>query len=195
MDKLAARRGSEQANAMNGVPFVPNGYFIRPAQGQDLALLPALERAATQRFLETEYAILAQDDGYDEDIYRDWFEHGAILVAERAGELVGFAAAEVVDGQGFYALLCVHPAHAHRGLGRALTEAIKAWCVTRGHTTLTMTTFPHIPWNAPIFERMGFRIMEERELTPGLLALRREEAESGLAPEERVFMTIALKPA
>lgn len=180
---------------MTGVPFVPEGYSIRPAQLQDLALVPALERAASRRFLETEYARIAQDEGYDEDIYRDWFEHGAILVAERDGELAGFAAAEVVDGQGFYALLCVHPAHANRGLGRALTQAIKAWSIARGYTTLTMTTFPNIPWNAPIFERMGFRIMQERELTPGLLALRREEVESGLAPEERVFMTIALVPA
>src|SRR5512139_3049837 len=121
---------------MTGVAFVPNGYSIRPAQREDLARLPALERAATQRFLETEYAIIAQDEGYDEDIYRDWFEQGAILVAERAGELAGFATAEVVDGQGFYALLCVHPAHAKRGLGRALTEAVKAWCIARGYTTL-----------------------------------------------------------
>lgn len=180
---------------MTGAPFVPDGYSIRPAREQDLALVPALERAATQRFLDTEYAILAQDEGYDEDIYRDWFERGAILVAERDSELVGFATAEEVDGQGFYALLCVHPAHANRGLGRALTQAIKAWSIARGYTTLTMTTFPNIPWNAPIFERMGFRVMGEAELTPGLLALRREEVESGLAPEERVFMTITLVPA
>ena len=175
-------------------PFVPPGYVIRPAQAQDLARLPALERAAVQRFRETEYSDLALDAGYDQDIYRAWFEQGAILIAERGGDLAGFATAEVVDGQGFYALLCVHPAHANRGLGRALTEAIKGWCKERGYTTLTMTTFPHVPWNAPIFERMGFRIMREQELTPGLLAIRDEEAESGLAPEERVFMTIALAP-
>ncbi len=177
------------------VQFIPNGYSIRPAREQDLALLPALERAAVQLFLETEYAAFAKDDGYDADIYRAWFEHGAILIAERDGELAGFATAEEVEQQGFYALLCVHPAHAKRGLGRALTEAIKAWCVSRGYTFLTMTTFPNIAWNAPIFERMGFRIMREDELTPGLLALRAEEVESGLAPEERVFMTIALEAA
>lgn len=184
---------------LEGMPLhaqhVPHGYAIRPARAQDLGLLPALERAATQRFLESAYPEFALDEGYDEDIYRDWFQRGAILIAERDGELAGFASAEEVDQQGFYALLCVHPAHAKRGLGRALTEAIKAWGIARGYTTLTMTTFPNVPWNAPIFERMGFRVMREHELTPGLMAIRREEAESGLAPEERVFMTIALAAA
>lgn len=179
--------------SLNVVSFVPKGYSIRPAREQDLALLHALERAAVERFRGTAYEMFTEDGGYEQDIYRAWFEHGAILIAEREGELAGFATAEEVGEQGFYALLCVHPAHAQRGLGRALTEAIKAWCLTRGYTTLTMTTFPNIAWNAPIFERMGFRIMRQDELTPGLLAIRNEEIESGLAPEERVFMTIALE--
>lgn len=164
------------------------------AQEQDLPLLPALERAAVQLFRETEYAGVAEDAGYGKDVYLDWFRHGAIWVAEINRELAGFASAEEIDKQGFYALLCVHPAHAKRGLGRALTEAIKAWCRARGYTTLTMTTFPNIPWNAPIFERMGFHIMRDDELSPGLLAIRGEEIESGFSPEERVFMTIALAP-
>lgn len=175
--------------------FIPNGYCIRLAREQDLPRLPALERAAVQLFRETEYAGVAEDAGYGAEVYLDWFQHGAILVAEMNGELAGFASVEEIDRQGFYALLCVLPAHAHRGLGRALTEAVKAWCRARGYTTLTMTTFPNIPWNAPIFERMGFRIMREDELSPGLLAIRGEEIESGFSPEERAFMTIALAPA
>lgn len=190
----------DDLDAVNGTPEGsprPFGcdrtdYLIRQAQEKDLGQLPALERAAVQRFAGTEYASFAEDDGYDADIYQEWFENGAIYVAETNGELVGFATAEEADGQGFYCLLVVHPAHGKRGLGTRLTEAIKDWCVMRGYSTLTMTTFPNIAWNAPIFERMGFRVMQEAELTPGLLALRREEMESGLQPEERVFMTIEI---
>ena len=43
-----------------------------------------------------------------------------------------------------------------------------------------------------MFERMGFRIMDESELTPGLLDIRREELESGLQPDDHVFMTIRI---
>jgi GNAT superfamily N-acetyltransferase len=170
-----------------------DSYVIRSARAEDLTLLHALERAATEMFRETEHAWVVEDGGYDEQVYQDWFHNGAILVAERDGEPVGFAAAEEVGNQGFYALLCVHPAHANRGLGRRLTEAVKAWCASRGYTSLTMTTYPDVPWNAPIFERMGFRIMDESELTPELLDIRREELASGLKPEERVFMTIEIR--
>lgn len=169
-----------------------DAYIIRAARAQELAQLHALERAATEMFRETKHSWVVEDGGYDEQMYQDWFENGAILVAEWQGEPVGFASAEEVDHQGFYALLCVHPAHANRGLGRRLTKAVQEWCSARGYTSLTMTTFPDVPWNAPIFERMGFRIMEDAELTPGLLEIRREEAESGLNPREHVFMTINL---
>jgi GNAT superfamily N-acetyltransferase len=167
-------------------------YSIRPARAEDLPQLPALERAATEMFRGTEHTWVVEDGGYDAQIYQDWFDTGVILVAEREGELAGFACGEEVDHQGFWTLLCVHPAHAKRGLGRRLTEAMKTWACSRGYTSLTMTTFPNIPWNAPMFERMGFRIMDEAELTPGLLDIRREEVESGLKPEERVFMTIEI---
>lgn len=170
-------------------------YVIRPARADELTQLHALERAATEIFRTTKHAWVVEDGGYDELIYQDWFDHGAILVAEREGEPVGFACAEEVDDQGFYALLCVHPAHANRGLGRRLTQAIKMWSASHGYSTLTMTTFPDVPWNAPIFERMGFRIMDDSELSPGLLNIRREEAESGIMPQERVFMTIELGPS
>ncbi len=169
-----------------------NNYTIRPARADELVLLPALERAATEMFRDTAHSWVVEDGGYDELVYQDWFDHGVILVAEREGELAAFATAEEVGQEGFYALLCVHPAHAQRGLGRRLTDAIKTWAVSRGYTTLTMTTFPDVPWNAPMFERMGFRIMDDAELTPGLMDIRREEIASGLPPEQRVFMTIAL---
>jgi GNAT superfamily N-acetyltransferase len=178
---------------MSSESQVQDTYIIRPAWAEELAQLHALERAATEMFRDTAHAWVVEDGGYDEQIYRDWFDSGLILVAEREGELAGFATAEVVDNQGFYALLCVHPAHANRGLGRRLTDAVKAWCASRGFTSLTMTTFPDVAWNAPMFERMGFRIMEDAELTPGLLELRREEVESGLPPEQRVFMTIQIE--
>jgi GNAT superfamily N-acetyltransferase len=167
-------------------------YLIRFARAEDLPKLHALERAATEMFRATAHTWVIEDGGYPDEVYADWFNRGVILVAEREGDLVGIAIAEEIDHQGFYALLCVHPAHAKRGLGRRLTEAVKAWCASRGHTSLTMTTFPDVAWNAPMFERIGFRIMDESELTPGLLDIRREEFENGLNPDEHVFMSIAI---
>ena len=53
---------------------------------------------------------------------------------------------------------------------------------------LTLTTFEHVPWNAPYYARLGFRILDDAEVTPGLRAIRQREAEIGLDRWPRVCM-------
>jgi hypothetical protein len=57
-----------------------------------------------------------------------------------------------------------------------------------GIRALTLTTSSEVPWNAPYYERCGFRRLDEAELTPGLRAIRRREAERGLDRWPRVCM-------
>lgn len=55
-------------------------------------------------------------------------------------------------------------------------------------TALTLTTFSDVPWNRPYYERLGFRVLDEVELSPGLRRIRREEAQRGLDRWGRVAM-------
>lgn len=55
-------------------------------------------------------------------------------------------------------------------------------------TGLTLTTFRHIPWNRPLYEHLGFRILADNELGPALRAVREAEAVHGLDPSLRVVM-------
>src|SRR5699024_9035775 len=71
--------------------------------------------------------------------------------------------------------------HARRGLGRALIEHAAGLARERGAPCLTLTTFAQVPWNAPYYERIGFRTLDENELSPGLRAIRDAEAAHGLA--------------
>ena len=57
-----------------------------------------------------------------------------------------------------------------------------------GLKSVTLTTFANIPWNAPYYERCGFRRLSADELTPGLLRIGREEAERGLDAWPRFCM-------
>jgi hypothetical protein len=57
---------------------------------------------------------------------------------------------------------------------------------------LTLSTFRTVPWNALSYERIGFRPLDEPELTPGLRELRRQEAADGLDPRARVCMRLGL---
>jgi len=167
------------------------GYSLRPAHPEELAALPALELAAAQRFRATAYAWIADDTPHDETAYRDWWERGLVVVAvDAAGTVVGFAAAEPVDGQAYLAELGVLPEHGGQGLGRRLIEAVRLWALALGFAAVNLSTFADVPWNAPFYARLGFRPLADSELGPGLRAERQAEAEGGLDLTRRVFMTL-----
>lgn len=54
---------------------------------------------------------------------------------------------------------------------------------------LTLTTFAHIPWDAPYYARLGFETISPDQLTPGLREIRRHEASAGLDAWPRVVLS------
>ena len=45
-----------------------------------------------------------------------------------------------------------------------------------------------IPWNAPFYQRRGFRIVATEDLSEGLIRLKKAEATAGLPMDRRVIM-------
>ena len=88
-----------------------------------------------------------------------------------------------VDGVAHVEQVSVHPEHAGHGIGAALIEHVAGWARAHGSPALT-----DVPWNAPYYERLGFRRLSDDELTPGLRAIRAEEAAHGLDEWPRLAM-------
>jgi GNAT superfamily N-acetyltransferase len=101
---------------------------------------------------------------------------------------VAYLIAEVVDGDAHVEQVSVRPSHARRGLGSALIETLAEWAASRGLPALTLTTFTAVPWNAPYYERLGFRVLADAEIGDGLRAIRCAEAAHGLDAWPRVAM-------
>jgi hypothetical protein len=57
---------------------------------------------------------------------------------------------------------------------------------------VTLTTFRDVPWNAPFYARLGFRILEPSAWTPGLMALLALEESRGLPRRLRVAMRYSI---
>jgi len=108
-------------------------------------------------------------------------------VAE-AGAPVAFLMGMMVDGCLHVEQLSTDPGSARRGLGRSLLEYAARRAAADGLPALTLTTFAQVPWNAPYYVRCGFRVLDDSEVTPGLRAIRRREAETGLDRWPRVCM-------
>ena len=128
------------------------------------------------------------------EVLAGYAEDGRSWVAVKAsGEPMGYILVDVIDGAAHIEQVSVIPAHQGKGVGRALIEQVKAWANSKNLTALTLTTFGHIPWNRPLYEHLGFRVLAQQEISPGLRAVRDSEAEHGLDPDLRVVMCLELQ--
>lgn len=162
---------------------------IRAASVAELPTLRDIERAAGLAFRGIGMAEIADDEppGLDELAAYQRAGRAWVSVGQN-GRLVACLLADLVDGTMHVEQVSVHPDCARRGVGRSLLQHAAVRAASAGLPALTLTTFSQVPWNAPYYERCGFRRLGEAELTPGLREIRRREAEHGLDRWPRVCM-------
>jgi len=66
----------------------------------------------------------------------------------------------------------VLPSHGRRGIGRLLVFTVRRWAEDAGHAGVTLSTLREIPWNAPFYERCGFREVGADPEHPGRIVMR-----------------------
>jgi len=162
---------------------------IRAARAAELPGLQAIERAAAQMFADIGMPEIAHYDPWPLPVMAASRQAGLLwVVVDQADEPVAYLMAGLVDGCLQVDQVTVHPGHARRGLGRRLLDHAARRAAADGLPALTLTTFAHVPWNAPDYARCGFRILDDAEITPGLAAIRRREAAMGADRWPRVCM-------
>lgn len=163
--------------------------MIRPAREVELPALREVERAAGAPFRDLGMDAVADDEPLPVDELAAFQRAGRAWVAtDDAGQPVGYVLVDVVDDTAHVAQVSVHPSHARQGLGRALLETVLLWAERQGLDAATLTTFADVPWNAPYYRRLGFRVLAEAELTDGLRRIREHETVRGLDAWPRVSM-------
>ena len=114
---------------------------------------------------------------------------GQVWVACRADDVpVGIVIASVREGAVYVEEMDVSPSHSRHGLGTRLLATVCEWARAQGYPAVTLSTFRDVPWNGPFYRRQGFRDLAPTEWTPGMLAIREEEARHGLRAGQRTFM-------
>ncbi len=163
---------------------------IRPARPADAARLPEIERSAGRAFLALpELAWIADDTVLSEARHLELIAAEATLVAVGEDDLpVGFAAAEAIDGDFHLWELSVRRDLQSRGIGRRLVAEIVETARRRGLAAVTLTTFVDVAWNRPFYERSGFGVVAERDLSLRLRAVIDAEVAAGLSRASRCAM-------
>ncbi len=163
--------------------------IIRPPTVAELPGLQDLERRAGAPFRGIAMDEIAADEPPAIATLLEHVRDGHAWVAvEDSGRPVAYLIAGVLDDALHIEQVSVDADWARRGIGGALVHHAAGRAAAEGLAALTLTTFAEVPWTAPYYERLGFRVLGEDELTPGLRAVRAAERERGLDRWPRVAM-------
>lgn len=164
---------------------------IRLARLTDLSAIAEIERSASSLF----DGLVDLPPGAEDappDAWAPAIQAGGTWVTEDAGGPFAFAACERFDDGLHVWELDVRRDRQRQGHGRRLiVHAIKAARATAA-PRVTLTTFRHIPWNAPFYGSLGFAILPPDQIDPRLAAVLAAEAARGHDPQARCAMSLPL---
>lgn len=161
--------------------------MIRLARPSELPRLAEIEDAAEERFAGTHMAFV-RDMPYSapsETIpahVKVWVSVDTEDVAQ------GFLEAEPIEGWLHILEVSVHPAAQRQGRARALVETALRHARDAGLAMVSLTTDRALPFNGPMYARMGFSELPASQRPPWLTTLLDREAEHGFDPALRVAM-------
>lgn len=165
----------------------------RATSSADIDHLPDIERSAGTVFRTVpELAWIA------DDAVMDSAEHGRLLAAgwcfvvTRQTQVCGFVCAERFDDVLHVWELAVAADAQGQGLGKGLMQHLLERARAIGVRAATLTTFTHVPWNAPFYARLGFRQLAADALGDRLRAALAAEVVAGLPIDQRCAMELVL---
>jgi len=170
----------------------PGALTVRQARPEDVGRLQAIQLAAGNTFRDIGMPAAADTFPLPPESLSGYRRAGrAWVAADEYDEPIGFVVFDVVDGCAHIEQVSVHPAHAGQRIGAMLLDYVADWAVDQHMPAMTLITFRGVPWNAPYYERLGFRELAESEVTPELAA---RNADQGGNSAARVCMLRELTP-
>jgi GNAT superfamily N-acetyltransferase len=178
---------------------LPDGLVFRPGESADHALLRSIDDAAGVLFEQAGLVLDLPDDHEfvcsERDRWQRCLAAGEVILAmDPRGHAVGFVAMSRLDTEPFLAQLSVRPEYMRRGIGSALLEAALD-SVGDEYAAVWLTTYDHLHWNRPFYERCGFVRILEADCGDGVRAELALERRSLPQAQHRIAMRRALHGA
>lgn len=176
-------------------------YFIRLAYPSDIEYLPAIEKAAAQRYVAYLPQLKLTADQLQDIVSVDFLhqaqrQHHVWVAVVPAGQpsLAGFVVVDRLPAGYFVIELDVLPNYGRQGIGSALIYQVLQAASAQGLKTVTLTTFRHVPWTIPFYRRLGFEIVIPEDYTPSIRAIVNHEENHGFSRQVRVVMQCQILP-
>lgn len=167
---------------------------ILPASFEDGEGLREIERRAGELFRDVGMDAVADHEPASVEVLAGYAADGRSWVAvDEARTVIGYVLVDVVDGCAHVEQVSVLPDRQGAGVGRALLDQVRGWALDTGRRAITLTTFSHVPWNQPLYEHLGFRVLDDDEIGPELRVVWDAEVAHGLDPATRVCMRLDIE--
>lgn len=165
-------------------------FAIRAGRAEDFDRVKAIEIDAFET-LRQAGGVSGEADCSSDDELQHYFDSGVFLIAADADDqAIGYVGATVIDDSLYVAEIDVARDWQRQGVGRALMLAVLRESRARGLAGATLTTDRLAPFNAPFYASLGFRLLEDAELSGHLRAMLAKEHAAGLDPVRRVAMIL-----
>jgi GNAT superfamily N-acetyltransferase len=167
-----------------------DSYAIRLARSFELDLLADIENDA---FVTLRDALGIEDDGRTVPLAKLADSLNAELLYVATDDMdrpFAFLAATELDNAIYVTEIDVAQRRQRKGVGRRLMRAIIEVAQKRGLSGVTLTTDRHVPFNAPFYASLGFRVLDEHEMSAGLLEILKFEISHAADPKRRVAMAL-----
>lgn len=165
-------------------------HQLRSARDDELDTLIAIDDAASQLYLQAGLVVdfpsghpflVAESERWKRAIAAG-LAHVAVSDSDR---VLGFAILGMADGDPYLDQISVHPNAMRKGIGAQLLEFAIRWSSAR---PLWLTTYAHLGWNKPYYERSGFAEVPEKRCGPEIRGILHEQRLCLPDPEQRIAM-------
>ena len=163
---------------------------LRIAKSDDLQILVAIDDEASELYAKAGLKFEFEKDHpfvvAEKLRWANAIEKGLAHVAVNNKDTpIAFSTLSYVDGEPYLDQIAVLLSYMRCGVGASLLNHAISWSSGR---PLWLTTYAHLPWNRPYYERHGFVTINEGECGAELCAVLQEQRAALPEPDQRIAM-------
>lgn len=170
----------------------PDGLSIRPATTADAAAMLSIGDSADRLLAQHGYPQILDLPPLAPEAFASFVAENVAWLAALDRRPAGFVVAGQVADAWWLREIAVDPACGGRGIGSALLTTAIDHGRGLGLARMALSTFRHVPFNAPFYARRGFSPLEPDAAPPAWRDQFLREVPPRISATDRILMVLAL---